>query len=51
MLKEFMTRLRFLIRPRDRGEVDDELRFHFEQQIELNLSNGMSPEEARRSVR
>jgi len=29
-------------------ELDDELRFHLEKEIELNLRRGMTPEEARR---
>jgi len=32
-------------------ELDDELRFHLEQQIEENLAAGMSPEEARYAAR
>jgi predicted permease len=31
-------------------ELDDELRYHVEQQIEANLSAGMTPAEARRSA-
>ena len=50
MFKEFMTRLRFLVRPKRHGEVDDELRFHLEQQVEANLAAGMTPHEARREA-
>src|SRR6266568_7963534 len=41
-------RLRSLFR-RDRGEqeLDEELRFHLEQQIEEHIARGSSPEEAR----
>src|SRR5438094_3954264 len=38
-------------RPRVEQELDDELRFHLQQQIEENLAAGMSPEEARYAAR
>jgi hypothetical protein len=42
------TILRFLLRPQKRErELDTELRFHIERQVEQNLRRGMSPEEAR----
>ncbi len=50
MLNELLTRLRFLIAGRSHGEVDEELRFHLEQQTEANLQAGMSDEEARRQA-
>jgi len=50
MLNEFLTRLRFLIAGRSHGEVDDEVRFHLDQQTEANIRAGMSPEEARRQA-
>lgn len=31
-------------------DLDDELRFHYESQVELNLKAGMTPEEARRQA-
>jgi macrolide transport system ATP-binding/permease protein len=31
-------------------EISDELRFHLEKEIELNMARGMSPEEARRQA-
>ena len=31
-------------------DLDDEMRFHLEKQIELNLAAGMPPEEARRQI-
>ena len=41
-------RWRSLIRrPRVDQELDAELRFHLEQQIEENLAAGMAPDEAR----
>jgi putative ABC transport system permease protein len=50
MLHELLTRIRFLLRRKPRLEVDEELRFHLEQQIEANIAAGMSPEEARRQA-
>jgi len=50
MLNEFLTRLRFLFAGGSHGEVDEELRFHLEQQIEANIRAGMSEEEARRQA-
>lgn len=50
MLNEFLTRLRFFISGRSHGEVDDEVRFHLDQQTEANIRAGMSREEARRQA-
>jgi len=50
MLKEFLTRLRLLVAGRSRDEVDEEVRFHLEQQIEANIRSGMSREEAQRQA-
>lgn len=50
MLSEFLTRLRFFLAGKSHGEVDEEARFHLEQQIEANMRAGMSPEEARRQA-
>ena len=50
MLKEFLIRLRFFVAGRSHSEVDGELRFHLEQQIEANIQAGMSPWEARRQA-
>src|SRR5271170_4451309 len=50
MLKTFLSRLRFLFLRRSQGEVDEELRFHMEQQIEANIAAGMPPHEARRQA-
>jgi putative ABC transport system permease protein len=49
---KLLLRLRSLLR-RERvdHELDDELRFHLEQQIEENLAAGMSPDEARCAAR
>ena len=49
---KLLLRLRSLLRrERIEHELDDELRFHIEQQIEENLAAGMTPEEARYAAR
>ena len=51
MLDKVRRRLRALLR---RGaveqELDEELRFHLEKQVELNVARGMSPDEASRAA-
>jgi putative ABC transport system permease protein len=49
-LHEWTTRLRFFFSRREPREVDDELQFHIEQQIETNRAAGMSEVEARRQA-
>jgi predicted permease len=49
MFRKLRNRLESRLRRRNLdGEMDDELRFHLEMQIEKNVAAGMSPEEARR---
>lgn len=44
----WIQRLRFLVKKNDTDvELDEELRFHLDRQIELNIANGMPPAEAR----
>ncbi len=51
MLTRLIAVIRGLARRRDvDGEVDDELRFHLEQEIEANVARGMSPGQARRTA-
>jgi putative ABC transport system permease protein len=50
MLREFLSRFRFLVRGKSRGEVDEELQFHLEQQVNANIEAGMSPRQARRQA-
>ncbi len=50
MLGEWLSRLRFFFTGKARTEVDEEIRFHMERQIEANLAAGMSPTEARRQA-
>jgi putative ABC transport system permease protein len=48
MLSKLKTRLRALLRKSEmERELDEELRYHLEQQTEQNIRLGMSPEEAR----
>jgi putative ABC transport system permease protein len=51
MISEFLSRVRFFFTGKLRAEVDDELQFHIERQIEANLAAGMSADEARRQAR
>ena len=50
MLKEWLTRLRFLMSPKPNREIDDELQFHIERQTEEYIAAGMAPQEARRKA-
>src|SRR5271155_3337244 len=50
MLKEWWTRLRFLMFPKPNREIDDEVQFHIERQAQEYIATGMTPEEARRKA-
>jgi hypothetical protein len=51
MLSKLMTRLRALLRKSEmERELDEELRYHVEQQTEQNIRLGMNPEEARQAA-
>lgn len=50
MLKEWLTRIRFLLFPKHGDEINEELQFHLERQTEANIAQGMSSEEARRQA-
>ena len=50
MLAEWFARMRFFITGKRRIEVDEELQFHIERQVEENLAAGMSGTEARRQA-
>ena len=50
MLKEWLTRVHFLIAPKPHGEIDEELQFHLEQQTQANVAAGMTPQEAHRQA-
>jgi macrolide transport system ATP-binding/permease protein len=50
-LSKVRLRIRSLLRSRSvESELETELRFHFDQQIEENLASGMSADEARRAA-
>ena len=50
MLKQWLTRLRFLLAPKSHHEIDEELQFHLEEQTKANVAAGMTPPEARRQA-
>src|SRR3954462_15426372 len=51
LLDKVARRLRALLRRRDvERELDEELRFHLEKQVELNIAHGMSRDEAARAA-
>ena len=50
MFKRLPTRLRLMLMRETHREVDEELAFHLEQQVEANLAAGMGAEEARRQA-
>jgi predicted permease len=50
MMREFFSRLRFLIAPKPPAEMDEELRFHLEQSIESRIAAGIDSREARRQA-
>ena len=50
-LKEIARRLRVMAdRQRFEAELDEELRFHLDREIEANVARGMTPEEAYRAA-
>jgi len=52
MLADLLVRIRSLFRRRRvEEELDDELRFHFEHEVEKHIAAGVDPEEARRKAR
>ncbi|MGA2570742.1 MAG: ABC transporter permease [Terracidiphilus sp.] len=50
MIPEFLTRLRFLVFRKKRGELDDEIQFHLEQSIAAKVAAGLPAPEARRQA-
>lgn len=50
MLTEFWSRVQFFLAGKRRADVDEEIRFHIERQVEANLATGMNPLEARRQA-
>jgi putative ABC transport system permease protein len=50
MIKEFITRTRFLFFRSKPAELNEELQFHLEQATAANIAAGMAPEEAHREA-
>jgi macrolide transport system ATP-binding/permease protein len=50
MLREWWTRLHFLMSPKPHREIDDELQFHIERQAQEYIETGMTPQAARRKA-
>ena len=50
MLREWLTRLRFLMVSKPHREIDEELQFHIEQQTHANIAVGMTPQESHRQA-
>ena len=50
MFSEWLSRLRFVLRGKRRSDVDEELQFHVERQVEANLAAGMAVDEASRQA-
>ena len=52
MLSEFVTRLRALVfRKGTDADLDEEMRYHLEREVERNVANGMTPADARHAAR
>jgi hypothetical protein len=50
MFREWLSRVRFFVAGKRRGEVDEEIQFHLERQVEANIAAGMPAAEARRQA-
>lgn len=51
MLERFRTRLRALVQRRTTdAELDEEIRYHLEREVERNIANGMSANDAREAT-
>jgi predicted permease len=50
MLREWLSRFRFFFAGKSRREVDEEIQFHLERQVQANLAAGMMMPEARRQA-
>lgn len=50
MIRESLTRIRFLLFRKKRGEVEEEIQFHLEQSIAAKIATGMPAAEARRQA-
>ena len=50
MFKEWLTKLRYLLSPKQSREIDEELRFHIERQTQAYVESGITLQEARRKA-
>jgi predicted permease len=50
MFKEWLTKLHYLLSPKQGREIDEELRFHIERQTQAYVETGMTLQEARRKA-
>jgi predicted permease len=50
MIAKILTWLRYLLLPKKRDELDDELKFHIEQSTQAGIAQGLSPAEATRQA-
>ena len=50
MMREILTRLRFLVVRRQQSELDEELKFHLERATGARICLGMTAEEAHRQT-
>jgi putative ABC transport system permease protein len=48
MLREWWSRIRFFVASKKRADVDEELAFHMEREVEANQAAGMPAAEAKR---
>lgn len=48
MLDELWSKIRFFVAGKRRAEVDEEIQFHLEREVEANVAAGMPPAEAQR---
>ena len=48
MLREWWSRIRYFVAGKKRAEVDEELQFHLEREMEANVAAGMPTAEAKR---
>src|ERR1700729_1704158 len=49
-MSEIWSRIRFFFTGKRRREVDDEIQFHLEREVEANIAAGMTAAEARRQA-
>src|SRR6202042_2128031 len=50
MLSEWWSRVRYFVAGKKRAEVDEEIQFHLEREVEANVAAGMPAAEAQRGA-